>query len=355
MLPRRRGLPWPDGTGTPAWRLIRAITMGLSAAMMIRLLAICLLAATVAGPAVGRELTVAEINSAEIGKGKEKNARAVLIRAQVLLDRAGFSPGVIDGRNGSNFVNALRAFQKQNGLKESGEPDPPTWSKLVETSADPALSDYVVTPEDTKGPFVEDIPDKLEKKAELKKLSYTGPTELLAEKFHMDEDLLEQLNKGKPLDQAGTSIVVANIPQAAPKIEVQRVVVEKKQRSVRAFDRDGKLVGFFPASIGSDEKPPPSGTLKITRIVRDPVYSYDPKFQFRGVRAKQKLKIAPGPNNPVGSVWMNLNEKSYGLHGTPEPAKVGKSYSNGCVRMTNWDAGKLAAMVKKGTIVEFVD
>src|SRR5262245_8421314 len=131
--------------------------------MNTRLLAVCLLLASLVGPAFARDLTVAEVNSAEVGKCKEKNARAVLIRAQVLLDRAGFSPGLIDGRNGSNFVRALRAFQQQNGLKESGELDPPTWSKLVETSADPVLNDYTIMAEDTKGPFVEEIPEKLEK------------------------------------------------------------------------------------------------------------------------------------------------------------------------------------------------
>ena len=323
--------------------------------MMSRLVAICLLAATLAGPAFARDLTVAEVNGADITKSKDKSSRPVLIRAQVLLDRAGFSPGVIDGRVGSNFVNALRAFQQQNGLKDSGELDPPTWSKLLETSAEPALGDYVISDDDAKGPFVEDIPDSFEKKAELKRLAYTGPEELVAEKFHMDEDLVEQLNPGKALDRPGTSIVVANVQRAPPKIQVQRVVVEKNARSVRAFDREGKLVGFYPASIGSEEKPAPTGTFKITRVVRDPVYFYNPKFQFRGVRAQQKLKIAPGPNNPVGSVWMNLNERSYGLHGTAEPAKVGKTYSHGCVRMTNWDAQKLATMVKKGTKVEFVD
>jgi lipoprotein-anchoring transpeptidase ErfK/SrfK len=170
------------------------------------------------------------------------------------------------------------------------------------------------------------------------------------------EDLLEQLNPGKALDRAGTSIVVANVKQAPPqKAQVLRVVVEKASRTVRAFDRNGKLVGFYPASIGNDEKPAPTGKLKITRVVRDPAYFYNPKFQFRGVHAQQKLKIAPGPNRPVGSVWINLNEKTYGIHGTAEPAKVGKTYSHGCVRMTNWDASKLATMVKKGTTVEFVD
>jgi lipoprotein-anchoring transpeptidase ErfK/SrfK len=322
--------------------------------MMRRVIAICLLAALgLAGSAFGRELTLAEVNGAEVAKAK--SSRAVLIRAQVLLDRGGFSPGVIDGRAGGNFTNALRAFQQQNGLKDSGELDPPTWSKLVESSAEPALLEYVITPEDMKGPFVPEIPDSFEKKAALKRLAYTGPVELLAEKFHMDEDLLEQLNPGKALDRAGTRIVAAKLKQTPQKAEVRRVVVEKAQRTVRAFDRDGKLVGFYPASIGSDEKPAPTGRLKITRVVRDPVYVYNPKFQFHGVHAQEKLKIAPGPNSPVGSVWMNLNERTYGIHGTAEPAKVGKTYSHGCVRMTNWDAGKLATMVKKGTTVEFVD
>lgn len=321
--------------------------------MMRRVIAICLVAAGLAGSAFGRELTLTEVNGAEIAKAK--SSRAVLTRAQVLLDRGGFSPGVIDGRAGGNFTNALRAFQQQHGLKDSGELDPPTWSKLVERSAEPALREYVITPEDVKGPFVPDIPDSFEKKAALERLSYTGPVELLAEKFHMDEDLLEQLNPGKALDRAGTSIVVANLKQTPQKAEVRRVVVEKTQRTVRAFDRDGRLVGFYPASIGSDEKPAPTGKLKITRVVRDPVYVYNPKFQFHGVHAREKLKIAPGPNSPVGSVWMKLNERTYGIHGTAEPAKVGKTYSHGCVRMTNWDAGKLATMVKKGTTVEFVD
>jgi len=138
-------------------------------------------------------------------------------------------------------------------------------------------------------------------------------------------------------------------------VEVERLVIDKVESSVRAVDRDGNLVGFFPASLGSDEKAAPHGTLKITRVVHDPVYYYNPKFQFPGVSAHRKLRIAPGPNNPVGTVWMNLNERSYGIHGAPEPFKVGRTYSHGCVRLTNWDARALAAMVKRGTIVEFID
>jgi lipoprotein-anchoring transpeptidase ErfK/SrfK len=217
------------------------------------------------------------------------------------------------------------------------------------------LVEYAVTTDDLKGPFVDEIPDSFEKMAELKWLAYTGPAELLAERFHMDEHLLQELNQDRKLDQVGAAIVVANVRQTPPRAQVIKVVVEKAKRSVRAFDKEGKLVGFYPASIGGDEKPAPSGTLRITRVVQNPAYTYDPKFQFNGVTAQQRLKIAAGPNNPVGTVWMNLNERTYGIHGTAEPAKIGKVSSHGCVRMTNWDARTLAAMVKKGTIVAFID
>jgi lipoprotein-anchoring transpeptidase ErfK/SrfK len=328
----------------------RSTTITQSAAVL------CLLAAAVLpGSASACELTLAAVKGVNFPCPQPKESRAALITAQVLLDRAGFSPGAIDGRPGSNFVNALRVFQQQNGLDQSGELDPPTWSKLTRNSAGPVMSEYVVSADDVRGPFVPEIPDDFEQQAALKKLAYTGPAELLAERFHMDEELLRELNRDKTIDRAGTSILVANVRRTPPKVQVVRLLVDKPRRFVRAFDRDGKLVGFFPASIGSNEKRAPTGTLKITRIVRDPVYYYNPKFQFPGVNARQRLKIAPGPNNPVGSVWMNLNERTYGIHGTAEPAKIGKTYSHGCVRLTNWDAKTLAAMVKKGTTVEFVE
>ena len=314
-----------------------------------------ILAAGWSGSVSARPLAMADVNAAEFSTPQSRKKREVLLRAQVLLDRAGFSPGAIDGRRGGNFANALRAFQQHHELADSGTLDAPTWSKLTEGASDPVLIEYVTTADDVKGPFAEEIPDSLEKKATLKRLGYTGAVELLAERFQMDEDLLEDLNPKKEYDKRGTTIVVANVKQASPKLQVTRIVVEKGKRTLRAFDPEGRLVGFYPASIGSDERPPPSGTLKITRVVYNPHYVYDPRFQFDGVKAKTKIRIAPGPNNPVGSVWMNLNERSYGIHGTAEPSKIGKTYSHGCVRLTNWDAKVLAAMVKKGTTVEFVE
>ena len=121
------------------------------------------------------------------------------------------------------------------------------------------------------------------------------------------------------------------------------------------LDKDGKLIAFYPASIGSEEKPAPSGMSKVTNIVKNPPYTYNPKYEFKEVKAAQKFTIKPGPNNPVGLVWIALTGEGYGIHGTPEPEKVGKAGSHGCVRLTNWDALELAGMVDKGTPVEFID
>lgn len=318
-------------------------------------LTIALILVGLAFPAAAapRALTLQDVNAAELGKGKA--SQAVNLKAQILLDRASFSPGTIDGRHGENFVNALRAFQQRNGLTASGELDAPTWGKLAQ-GADPVLIEYTITKQDTAGPFAEEIPDAYDKKAELKRLDYTGVAEMLAERFHMDEDLLEQLNRGRNFDEAGTVVTVANVnmkPVALPK--VGRLEIDKTRKSVRVLAPDGALLALYPASIGSEEKPAPSGTLKVVRVARGPTYTYNPDFKFRGVKADRELKIAPGPNNPVGTVWIALNQKTYGIHGTAEPSKVGKVASHGCVRMTNWDALALAKLVRKGTPVVFVE
>jgi lipoprotein-anchoring transpeptidase ErfK/SrfK len=313
-------------------------------------------AATVfTAPASAAELTLSDINGAAFVAAAEDQPRAVIVKAQVLLDRAGFSSGVINGRTGENFTNTLRAFQHQNGIAESGDLDEATWAKLAKTSDAPAMVEYAISKADVQGPFVPELPDSLDKMATLTRLAYTGPQERLAERFHMDEALLADLNPDKAFDKAGITIVVAEVTRRLPQSTVVKIEVDKANHLVRAFEAGGKLVGVYPASIGSAEKPAPTGTLRITRIIHNPVYYYDPRFNFPGVEAKTRLKIAPGPNNPVGAVWMNLNARSYGIHGTAEPAQVGKIGSHGCVRLTNWDAWALAAMVKRGTVVVFLD
>jgi lipoprotein-anchoring transpeptidase ErfK/SrfK len=322
------------------------------------LLSIILVATTFAfaPPLAARGLSLDDVNKAELTARSARSSSAVNVKAQVLLDRASFSPGVIDGRRGDTYANALRAFQQKNGLHASGELDDATWSKLTE-SAEPVLITYTISAADLKGPFVETIPDDYAKKAELARLDYTGPVELLAERFHMDEQLLRQLNPGKPFDQAGTVIAVANVNVKPVAFNVRAVKLEadKSRSMVRVIARDGTLLAAYPASIGSEEKPAPSGQLKVVRIARAPTYTYNPDFKFRGVKADRELKIAAGPNNPVGSVWIALSQKSYGIHGSAEPHKVGKVGSHGCVRMTNWDALALARIVRKGTVVEFVE
>jgi len=307
-----------------------------------------------AGAAPVRNLAPGDINASAFNG--TKSSEAVNIKAQVLLDRARFSPGTIDGKRGENFSNALRAFQDRNGLKASGELDPATWEKLAQ-DATPAVIEYTIAAADVKGPFADEIPDKYQDKAKLKRLDYTSAAEMLAERFHMDEDLLDRPNRGKKLDQAGTVITVANVnvKPVALNAKLGKIEVDKTRKLVRALGVDGKPIAVYPASIGSEEKPAPSGTLKVVRVAKGPTYTYDPDFKFKGVKADGKLHIAAGPNNPVGSVWIALNEKTYGIHGTSEPTKVGKVDSHGCVRMTNWDALALAAMVRKGTPVVFID
>ena len=313
-------------------------------------------------------LDAAAVNAAEPGKGRKA---ALIIKAAVLLDRLRFSPGAIDGVDGENFRKALAAFQQARNLPATGTLDADTWAALAATSSDPPLTRYAITEDDEAGPFVRNIPHDFSKMASLPGLGYGSPREELAEKFHMSEKLLAALNPHAAFERGGTEIVVANVTpmQLAPKDTAQgasrrsepksdratTVEVDKQARLVRAYDKDGKLLAVYPASIGSTEKPAPSGTFRVRRVARNPDYHYDPKFAFKGVHAKEKLTIKPGPNNPVGLVWIDLTAPSYGIHGTPEPDKVSKTESHGCIRLTNWDALALAAMVDRGTVVKFLD
>ena len=315
-------------------------------------------------PLHGKTLTLADVNAAEFSPAlkkpskpskPEKGPNPVVLKAQVLLDRAGFSPGAIDAVGGENFQKALTAFQRHNELNASGALDEPTWSKLKTISTDPVLIAYEIERADVKGPFTKSIPQGFEKMALLKRLSYTSPRELLAEKFHLSEDLLKALNPKNSFKNAGDPIVVANVGRSAPKTKAAKIEVNKTEGALRALDADGKLIAYYPASTGSEEKPAPSGSYQVRAIAENPTYEYNPAFAFKEVKTKKKLTIPAGPNNPVGSVWIDLTAESYGIHGTPSPEKVSKTSSHGCIRLTNWDARALAKMVGKGTPVDFID
>jgi lipoprotein-anchoring transpeptidase ErfK/SrfK len=298
-------------------------------------------------------LSAEAVNDAVFAPGKVSDrASPMVLKAQILLDRASISPGQIDGRYGGNMQKAINEFQAVRGLDRTGTLDKQVWNELTQGTNGPVIVKYVIAEADVKGPFTRKIPHRLEEMARLPRLSYTGPLQLLAEKFHAAPKLLQGLNPGARFDAAGTSILVPDVG-SRPAGAVAEIDVDKSTRDVRALGEHGELVAFYPATIGSREKPAPSGRYKVRAIDYNPTYWYNPKFHFKGVHAHHELRIAPGPNNPVGLAWIDLTKPSYGIHGTPDPSLIGKSFSHGCIRLTNWDALDLARRVRKGTPVTF--
>ncbi len=318
---------------------------------------LALVVAVTTGAAFGATMDPAAINNAGPPAKRLSSDKPTPfgVRLEVLLDRARFSPGEIDGKVGTNARKALRAYAEAQHLPASDEVTEDIWKKL-RSDNQPVLANYTVTQKDVAGPFLRKLPAKMEAMKRLPSLSYTSAREELAEKFHMSEQLLAMLNPGKDFDRAGESIVVLNTigDQAAPP-EADHIEVDKSRQTVKLFDKSNALIGFFPATVGSEEKPSPSGTLRVTEVDQNPTYHYNPRYHFKGVHSRKPFTIKPGPNNPVGTVWINLSGDGYGIHGTPSPAKISRAQSHGCVRLTNWDAERVAASVEKGTRVNFID
>ena len=276
-----------------------------------------------------------------------------LIRAEVLLARAKFSPGVIDGQGGDNLKNAISAYEMAHSLPVDGKMSPAVWMALSK-DAQPALTDYVITPDDVKGPFLPKVPTDMAAMAKLPAMSFTGPVQELAERFHMDPALLKSLNPNADFTAAGAQIVVAALGSDRLKVPVSRIEVDKTKREVRAYGPADLLLAVYPATVGSTDRPAPAGEWAVRTVAPNPTYTYDPSRLTFGKASNGKLTIPPGPNNPVGSTWIDLTKDTYGIHGTPDPRLVGKTASHGCVRLTNWDVRQLSLAVKKGTKVDFV-
>jgi lipoprotein-anchoring transpeptidase ErfK/SrfK len=283
-----------------------------------------------------------------------------VLGAQVMLDRAGFSPGEIDGRAGANLRRALQAFQRAHDLAESGRLDDATLQRLAQRSGgQPPLVAYEMTAEDVDGPFTPDIPQDLMAQAALDHLGYRNALEALGEKFHAAPALLRALNPGGTFERAGERVMVPNVAGVDPLAPAPGgrgagvITVTAATSSLTVEDQDGRLLFHAPVTTGSRHDPLPVGQWKVTGVQRMPRFHYNPDLFWDANPAHSKATIGSGPNNPVGTVWIDISREHYGIHGTPEPGRIGHVESHGCVRLTNWDVVRVARWARAGTRVVF--
>jgi lipoprotein-anchoring transpeptidase ErfK/SrfK len=282
----------------------------------------------------------------------EKSEGSAVLRAQILLDRAKFSVGEIDGRTGTNALQAIAGFRAARGLPGGTSIDADVW-KALNMEAAPALVEYTLSEDDVKGPFVS-VPANMMLKAKLMHLGYGSALEATAEKFHINPALLQQLNAGSKFSVAGQKIYAPNVLSEVT-AKASRVVVSKSKSTVTVFNDMGQVIAQYPCTSGSEHDPLPIGDWKITGVFKNPKFNYNPDLFWDAKPKDSKATIAPGPNNPVGVVWIDLSKEHYGIHGTPSPGRIGHTESHGCIRLTNWNAMELAGMVEKGTPVSLTE
>ncbi|WP_410218795.1 L,D-transpeptidase family protein [Paracoccus sp. (in: a-proteobacteria)] len=323
------------------YRLTLALVLGLATAL----------------PALAQQdvpFNAAQIEAAQYDGGDLPSGRTPLTaKVQILLDRSGTSPGVIDGFKGGMSQSAIKAFERRAGLPMDGIMDPHVWNLLQAYATRPVTQSYTITEADAQG-LVDAIPTDYAEKAEMSELAHTSVAERLGERFHMDEKFIAFLNPGIALVPGATIQVMA--PNPPMKGQVTRIIIDKDNRRVAGYDTQGRMVVDYPATIGSSATPSPAGTHSVRTVAINPNYTYNPDVNFRQGDNDRKLVIPPGPNGPVGTVWIGLTKPTYGIHGTPTPSQLFSNQSMGCVRLTNWDAEELAGMVQTGTTsVEFLD
>jgi len=298
-----------------------------------------------------------------------------ILHVQVILDSLGFAPGVLDGKGGQSLTAALKGFQESKGLPRTGKPDAATLGALYPYRAKRPTARFTLTSEALAGPYFNPLPKDYGEQAKLSSLGYATPMEKLAEMFHTEPAVLIALNSPTTRLKVGNTIVVPNALPASRDYDAKlpdhwrqtlamlnvdanqptadHVVVDKSDKVLRVLDKDDHLIAQFSATMGSEHDPLPLGTWKIYGADYNPKFHYNPALFWDAKKGDDKELLPAGPNGPVGVVWLDLSKEHYGIHGTPHPELIGRTESHGCIRLTNWDAARLAQMIKPGTKAVF--